>query len=92
LYRIKDSRELLPELLKHKEEKVIEVEVDLPDFIDVTSMLALGRRLKESAEIAGVELRLIGSTANPLVDKLFTKQFVDCVNIYTQVKWRGVDE
>jgi hypothetical protein len=28
----------------------------LPDFIDVTIMLALGRRLKESAEIAGVDL------------------------------------
>ena len=34
----------------------VEVEVDLPDFIDVTTMLALGRRLKESAEIAGVDL------------------------------------
>ena len=28
----------------------------MPDFIDVTTMLALGRRLKESAEIAGVDL------------------------------------
>lgn len=93
MYKLKDSKELLPQILKLKRdgESVVEVEVDLPDFIDVTSMLALSRRLREISEISGMELRLIGTTSNKLVDKLFTRQFVDCTEIYTKVNWRGVD-
>lgn len=71
---------------------LVAVEVNLPEYVDITSLLALQRRMIETVRITGMHLRLLASTTNLIVEKYATRMFADRDDIYLTVDWRNKDE
>lgn len=67
---------------------VVAVSVKLPDYLDVTSLLALERRMVETVQLCGCRLRLVGKTTNLEVEKFATRIFADRNDIFLSVDWR----
>ena len=56
--------------------------------VDVTSLLAMYKRMVEVSKVTGHKLRLIGKTKNTLVEKYATRLFADRDDIFLTVDWR----
>lgn len=65
------------------------VKVNLPEYVDITSMLALQRRMVQVAETGNVVLRLLGTTTNPVVEKYATRLFAERDDIFITIDWRA---
>lgn len=66
---------------------VVNVQINLPEYLDITSLLALERRMIETVQLCGCKLRLIGKTKNLDVEKYATRIFADRNDIYLSVDW-----
>lgn len=69
-------------------DEVVPVEITLPEYLDVTSLLAMYKRMVEVSKVTGHKLRLIGKTKNTLVEKYATRLFADRDDIFLTVDWR----
>lgn len=66
---------------------VVPVEISLPEYLDITSLLALERRMIETANLCGCKLRLVGKTTNVDVEKYATRIFATRDDIFLSVDW-----
>lgn len=66
---------------------VVNVQINLPEYLDITSLLALERRMIETVQLCGCKLRLVGKTKNLDVEKYATRIFADRNDIYLSVDW-----
>lgn len=64
------------------------VNINLPDYLDITSLLAMKKRMVEACETSGVKLRLLGNTTNLEVEKSVIRLFADRDDIFVTVDWR----
>lgn len=89
----RDNGELIKNIrLYHADDtEPIPVEVTLPDYLDITSLLALQRRMFEVVRLTGKSLRLVSSTRSLEVEKYFTRLFADRDDIFTTVRWERDD-
>lgn len=87
---LSDNSGLMREIasLNAKEGDVVCVKVYLPDYLDITSMMAMSRRMAEVAEQTHVTLRLLTKTKNMDVEKFATRLFAERDDIYLTVDWR----
>ena len=91
---IKDSPHLMTdigELHPNKEDMVV-VEINLPDYLDITSLLAMDKRLNEIAKFYGIKLRLLGRTLDLETEKYATKLFSVREDLYLTIDWRPADD
>lgn len=84
---IQDSRELVQDIIAQGTE-VVTVRVNLPDYLDTVSLLALDKRMAEIARACNVKIRLIGETSNLAVDKALTRLCAARDNVYTTILWK----
>lgn len=68
-------------------ETVVPVQIDLPDYLDITSLLALEKRMVETVKLCGCKLRLVGKTKNIEVEKYATRIFATRNDIFLSVDW-----
>lgn len=91
--RLNDNSRLLEALSKEQYNGApITVQVYLPDYLDITSLLAMKKRMVETAEISKKKLRLISHTSNLDVEKFATRLFADRDDIFITIDWRNKDE
>lgn len=64
------------------------VEINLPEYLDITSLLALQKRMAETVKVTGMNLRLLAKTSNLAVEKYATRIFADRDDIFLTVDWR----
>lgn len=91
---IKDSPQLMTdigEMNPNKGDMVI-VEIDLPDYLDITSLLAMDKRLHEVAKFYGIKLRLLGHTLDLDTEKYATQLFSTREDLYLTIDWRQTDD
>lgn len=84
LQLIKDSYNLVKEVCNSKDE-VVSIEINLPNYLDVTSLLILQRRIADVRRISKKKLRLVGRTNNLDVEKMIQKVFIEYDDIYVTV-------
>lgn len=84
---IQDSRELVQDIIAQKTD-IVTVRIDLPDYLDIVSLLALDKRMSEIARACGVKIRLLGETKNLAVEKALTRLCANRDNIYTTILWK----
>lgn len=65
----------------------VAVEINLPDYLDTVSLLALERRMREVSKVCNRKLRLLAKTTNLVVEKYATRIFAECDNIFLTVDW-----
>ena len=82
LHKLADNGSLVQNIsnANFASDEVVPVEITLPEYLDVTSLLAMYKRM--------VEVRLIGKTRNTLVEKYATRLFADRDDIFLTVDWR----
>lgn len=91
--RLNDNSRLLEALSKEQYNGTpITVQVYLSDYLDITSLLAMKKRMVETAEISKKKLRLISHTSNLDVEKFATRLFADRDDIFITIDWRNKDE
>lgn len=71
---------------------VVPVEINLPEYLDATSLLAMYKRMVEVSKVTGHKLRLVGKTKNLEVEKFATRLFADRDDIFLSVEWREMNE
>ena len=90
---LKDNSHLVEEVSKaDKDQALVCVGIYLPEYLDMTSLMAMKRRMVEVCKVTGRKLRLIGSTKNIEVEKYATRLFADRADIFLSVDWRGEDD
>lgn len=87
---IKDNSHIMQEIAKLnlKENDLVCIKVNLPEYVDITSLLAMKRRMVDVAHTAHVRLRLVGKTTNLEVEKSVVRLFADRDDIFMSVDWR----
>lgn len=87
---LSDNGNLVQSILEMRvaEDELVPVEITLPDYVDITSLLALQKRMVDAAKITGRKLRLVASTKNLTVEKYATRIFADRDDIFLTVNWR----
>lgn len=87
---VQDNGNLVRDILTTDKE-LVPVCVNLPDYLDVTSLLALQKRMADAAEVTGKKLRLVAHTDNLQVEKYATRIFAGRDDIYLSIDWRAND-
>lgn len=88
---LKDNGSLvrdIQQLISNPEVPVL-VEINLPEYLDTVSLLALERRMHEVSKACNRKLRLLAKTTNLAVEKYATRIFAECDDIYLTVDWIG---
>lgn len=88
---LNDNSGLMQEIAKLNPEKgdVVKVKINLPEYVDITSMLAMYRRMVQAAEQSGVVLRLMAKTSNMEVEKYATRLIAERNDLFLTVDWEG---
>lgn len=88
---LKDNGSLVHNIqqLNSSPEVPVVVEVNLPEYLDTVSLLALERRMHEVAKACNRKLRLLARTTNLTVEKYATRIFAECDDIYLTVDWNS---
>lgn len=90
LHKLADNGSLVQNIsnANFASDEVVPVEITLPEYLDVTSLLAMYKRMVEVSKVTNHKLRLIGKTRNTLVEKYATRLFADGDDIFLTVDWR----
>lgn len=64
------------------------IEIHLPEYLDIVSLLALEKRMAEVAKASNKKLRLLANTTNLTVEKYATRLFATRDNIFLSIDWR----
>lgn len=90
LHKLADNGSLVQNIsnANFASDEVVPVEITLPEYLDVTSLLAMYKRMVEVSKVTNHKLRLIGKTRNTLVEKYTTRLFADSDDIFLTVDWR----
>ena len=86
---LKDNGSLVRNIqqLNSSPEVPVAVEVNLPEYLDTVSLLALEHRMHEVTKACNCKLRLLAKTTNLTVEKYATRIFAECDDIYLTVDW-----
>lgn len=86
---LEDNSDLIMHIKRMRvtKETVIPVAIKLPEYLDVTSLLALEKRMIETVQLCGCRLRLVGKTKNVDVEKFATRIFATRDDIFLSVEW-----
>lgn len=87
---LSDNGNLVHDILAMQvaKDELIPIAISLPDYVDITSLLALQKRMVDAAKITGKRLRLVAKTNNLTVEKYATRIFADRDDIFLTVDWR----
>lgn len=90
LYGLADNGDLVRNIKESQIplEEVVPVEISLPEYLDITSLMALYKRMVDVSKVTGRRLRLLAKTKNTAVEKYATRLFADRDDIFLTVDWR----
>lgn len=71
-----------------KDVEIVPVEINLPDYLDVTTLIALQKRFVELTQVTKRKVRLVSKTTNNVVEKTVHRLFSDSDNIFVTIEWR----
>lgn len=85
-----DGNDLVHNIVKYYKDSdtIVPVRIQLPEYLDATSLLAMEKRLLEVSHATGKRIRLLARTTNTDVEKMIHRMFAESDSVYVTIDWR----